>query len=250
MSLQRKGEATPPYFAERLEPADAVSPHRFADEAEQANWVAKSISEDLSSGELEADDILVVMPNPYTTKSSANVVTRSLEQLGIASHLAGVTSSQDELFVRDSVAIANIFRSKGNEAPMVYVLNSQWCHSGVELRRLRNTLFTAITRSRAWVRICGWGDRMDGLVSEIEKVVQNEYRLIFDVPTPPELERMRTIHRDRSEDELSRIDQSVEGLRDLLDLLQRGEIEIESLPPDVRTGLARLIADGGGDDVG
>ena len=34
-------------------------------------------------------------------------------------------------------------------APMVYIVNAEYCAQGAEMITLRNTLFTAITRSRA-----------------------------------------------------------------------------------------------------
>ena len=47
-----------------------------------------------------------------------------------------------------SITVSGIFRAKGNEAPMVYIANADYCASGHEMIRLRNILFTAITRSR------------------------------------------------------------------------------------------------------
>jgi superfamily I DNA and RNA helicase len=92
-------------------------------------------------------------------------------------------TSRDEISMKGSVAIANIYRSKGNEAPMVYVVNAQYCFSGYELTKLRNVLFTAITRCRAWVRISGWGSGMLKLMEEINAIQTNHYRLSFRIPT-------------------------------------------------------------------
>ena len=62
----------------------------------------------------------------------------------------------------ESVAFTGIYRAKGNEAAMVYVINSDLCYdSTFELAKKRNQLFTAITRSKAWVRVLGVGENMN-----------------------------------------------------------------------------------------
>src|SRR5690606_23250168 len=107
----------------------------------------------LNEDELEPDDILIVLPDSYTSKTRGNQIMRALSRLRIRSHLVGVTNSRDAVFAPDSVAIAHIYRAKGNEAPMVYVMDAQYADKERNLVTRRNILFTAITRSRAWVRI-------------------------------------------------------------------------------------------------
>ena len=62
---------------------------------------------------------------------------------------------------------------------MVYLVNSDYCISGFELIKRRNILFTAITRSRAWVRLAGCGGRMEKLAEEVRKVVSSDYKLRY-----------------------------------------------------------------------
>jgi superfamily I DNA and RNA helicase len=78
---------------------------------------------------------------------------RALSDHSVSAHLVGVTTTRDEVFQPNSVAITHIFRAKGNEAPMVYVVHAEFCQIGFELSRKRNILFTGMTRSRAWVRL-------------------------------------------------------------------------------------------------
>jgi superfamily I DNA and RNA helicase len=200
--------------------------------------VAAEIKKNLQYDELEHEDVLVVFPEAYTLSTEAAIVSRALQALGIASHVAGVTRSQDELFHKRSVAICHIHRAKGNEAPVVYVMNAQECYAGPELTRRRNTLFTAITRSRAWVRIVGVGPKMDTLAREIDEVRKNNYQLIFKVPTEAEINRLRTIHRDMSEAErakLRKVKQKLEETRRLLT-----ELDLEEMPPDLLEQLEKL----------
>jgi superfamily I DNA and RNA helicase len=249
VELERAATSYPQYFPKLLRPDDAVSLHAFQDEVEQDTWVAQQIAANLTADELEADDILVVLPDAYTSKRRATRFARVLALHGIDSHLAGVSSSVDELFVRDSVAMAHIYRAKGNEAPMVYVVDSQYAINEPNQITRRNTLFTAITRSRAWVRICGWGDRMPTIAEEVERVKGTGYHLDFVIPTSEELARLRRIHRDRSDAEVASLKRATRNAKELLEAFERGEVELEDLPPAVRTRLARLIEADPSDDA-
>ena len=54
--------------------------------------------------------------------------------------------------------------------PWFYILDGEYGNRNIDLINVRNTLFTAITRSRAWVRIVGTGSGMTELASEIKNV--------------------------------------------------------------------------------
>jgi superfamily I DNA and RNA helicase len=240
VDLERSPASTPEYFEERLTPDDAVVVKSFGSTSEQDLWLAKRIVDNLQSDELEADDLLIVLPNPRTAKSRASQLSRVLSDNGLISHLVGVNSSTDQMFIRGSVAMAHIFRAKGNEAPMVYVLDAQYAVEPFGAVTRRNTLFTAMTRSRAWVRVYGWGDGMKALEEEFEKVKRAAYHLRFRVPTAAELARMRRLNRDRSDSEVATLDRVQQGMQMMFDLLDRGEIDVEDLPAELRHRLSQL----------
>ena len=213
--LERSPDSYPEYFKGRIEPEEAVSSHVFHDVHEQARWIAGNVKINLEEDELDPDDILIVLPNAISSKRDAQVILDALWQQGINGHLVGVGNSQDEMFRHDSVAIAHIYRSKGNEAPMVYVANAQYCVAGPGLITRRNILFTAITRSKAWVRICGWGPSMWELEAEIKAITNNDYRLRFTIPTQQELANIRRINRDLTRSEQAKINEVNDGLKNL-----------------------------------
>jgi superfamily I DNA and RNA helicase len=199
--------------------------------------------------ELEEDDILIVLPDTYRAKSRAPRLKAELRRRKIASHLVGVDTSADSIFRPDSVAIAHIFRAKGNEAPMVYAIDSQNAATQVNAVSRRNILFTAITRSRAWVRITGWGERLDPIQAELDQILSQNFQLNFTIPTEAELRTMRHVHRERAADEEASILRATEGLSMFLEALDAGEIDLEDLPPAIRTRLAStLLTDENGDD--
>ena len=243
VTLERGPQSYPGYFPELLEREDAVSSQIFEDPQQQAQWVAQEIRRNLDEDELEHDDILIILPHAYTARSQAEIVLDALAKVRVNGHLVGVTTSQDEIFVPNSIAIANIYRSKGNEAPMVYILNSQFCVGGRGLTTLRNILFTAITRSKAWVRICGWGTQMESLQREIETIRANDFKLTFRIPTDEDLIHMRQIHRDLTASEKARADAAEQAFRTFLEAVRRGDTSVETLPIDLRSQFAQVFRD-------
>ncbi|WP_198167345.1 DEAD/DEAH box helicase [Microbispora sp. ATCC PTA-5024] len=241
VALERSRDSSPEYFNSLLNAPDAVSINSFAGEDEQDAWVARQIAINLAEDELEPDDILIVLPDAYRAQSRAPRLMRELRRHQISCHLVGVNTSLDGVFVPGSVAIAHIYRAKGNEAPMVYAIDSQHAGYGANLVTRRNMLFTAITRSRAWVRITGWGEKMDLIASEAQAVADRNFLLEFNVPTVEELRSLRHIHRDRSpEDEVS-MRKATEGLAAFLEAIDRGDMEWRDLPASLRTRLVTSL---------
>ncbi len=131
--LRRAQSATPRFFAELINPQDAVSFHAFESPDQELEWLAAAIHENLTTDEIEHDDILIVVPEALTIRSTAPRIMRALRQHQITAHLAGVTTSRDEVFSPESVAITSIYRAKGNEAPIVYVIGADYCQGGFNL---------------------------------------------------------------------------------------------------------------------
>ena len=113
---------------------------------------------------------------------------------------------------------------------MVYIVNSEYSVDGPELIKLRNILFTAITRSRAWVRICGVGNGMDELTDEINKCVSNNFKLEFKVPTIDEIKSMREKHKDISKEENKKIQKARNDIRSIISSFESGSVDIDMIP--------------------
>ncbi|MEU8854197.1 ATP-binding domain-containing protein [Streptomyces sp. NPDC048556] len=241
VTLERKHDSAPSYFRDYVSVDDAVVMQRFDSQESQDIWVAQDIKKILTEDELEHDDILIVLPDVYRAKSRAPRLMRTLQEHGIPSHLVGVNTSVDTVFLRGSVALAHIFRAKGNEAPMVYVIDSQNAASNVNTVTRRNTLFTAITRSRAWVRITGYGDAMDVVAREIETVREKNFQLEFKIPSRRSLAQIRHLHSDQSANSAGKAKRATEGLQMFLEAYEADEIDLDEIPPAMRTRLMRKL---------
>lgn len=247
VTLARTPTSSPLFLEEPGKVDELIQFKTFKDAGEQAQWIADSIAKNLAEDELRPEDIIVINPDPKSTQRQVGSVRKILFEKGIASHLAGVDTSSDVFFQPDSASVAftGIFRAKGNEAGMVYVMNSQDCYqSWGEIGRVRNRLFTAITRSKAWVRVVGHGPDMKELESEFERVKENDFKLKFKYPDEPLRKRLRVVNRDMSAEEQRRVQTAQRNMATLVQELHEGSIQLEDLPEEQVIALRKLLGMG------
>lgn len=248
VTLYRAEEATHKFLEQETSIDDIISFKTFKDKNEQAKAIADDIEDNLKNNELLHKDIIVINPMALTTKDEVALIRSILNRKGIRSHIAGDTNS-DEFFSPESIAFTGINRAKGNEVPFVYILNGQECYSNQffqnrGLRERRNILFTAITRSKAWVRVFGIGKRMELLTEEFNNTKANNFELNFEYPTKEQIEKMNLITRDITENEENQIAKDTESLFSIQNILERinsGSAVLEDYPTEMHNTLKALL---------
>lgn len=232
VTLSRTQETSPRFLEDHSPLEDLIKFIKFETASEQLDYLIQSIQDDINNEELRAEDIVVINPNPLTTQKQTSPARQKLFSLGINSELAGVSTSADVFTKAGCVTFTGIFRAKGNEAGMVYIINAQdsaygWDKTATALER--NRLFTAITRSKAWVRVLGVGQRMDTLIAEWNTLKANNYKLSFTYPTEEEKAKLRVINKElRGEGRVRR--RSIKMQRELLlQAVQRGDLDADQL---------------------
>jgi superfamily I DNA and RNA helicase len=243
VTLERTGDSSPYFLEKHSEISDLVQFYNFSSAKEQDAWVAEQISINIKQDELEPGDIIVINPDPFSTRKVVGPIRRILFEQGIQNHLAGVDTSPDIFFDEDgkSVAFTGIYRAKGNEAGMVYIINAQDCHFSLGgMATLRNRLFTAITRSKAWVRVVGFGDGMQRLIEEFNRVKEENFRLKFRYPTAEERKHLNIVNRDKDE---KIVLEGARNLQKVLKELQSGRVALEDLPADQVEYLRSILID-------
>ena len=242
--LARSQAASPAFLEKHSANDDIISFETFADAETQAEWLAQSIKENLQRDDLNPSDILVINPDPRTTVTNVGPTRELLQKMGINSHVAGVDTSPDVFYLgeRQSITFTGIHRAKGNEAAMVYVINAHECHAAFHnLGTIRNRLFTAITRSKAWIRILGYGSGMVALTGEFERLKAKNFELQFQYPTSEQLKRLRVVHRDISERQLELIHSRQQDVATLLHDLESGDVTPDDLDPDTLRRLRDIL---------
>ena len=248
--LERTENSSPKFLESHSTIDDLILFKSFETKKEQDDWVTEEIIKNIKNDELRADDIIVINPNPITTKEAVAPIRKALFENGFQSHVAGVDSSPDVFFDsdRESIAFTGIYRAKGNEAAMVYVINSQDCFQADNIftlnsdnAKLRNRLFTAITRSKAWVRVVGVGSQMDGLVCEYNRIKEHDFKLDFIYPTEEQRKHLNIVNRDISEAEKTNIAKKRQNVSDLLRDIEEGKLFLEDLGAEQIEKLKKLL---------
>jgi superfamily I DNA and RNA helicase len=245
--LARTPDSSPPFLEAPEEADNLLEFFEFADAAQQARWLVDQIEKNLTEDELHHDDIIVINPDPISTVKQVAIPRRLLFEKGIQSHVAGVDTSSDVFFrgEEESVAFTGIFRAKGNEAGMVYVINAQDCYGGpYNAGKVRNQLFTAITRSKAWVKVLGVGPQMAKLKEEYGRVQAQNYELNFVYPPEEVRKKLKVVNRDRSALEQKTIKGAAINLQQLISDIGAGRVLLEDLPAEDISAL-RLLLDNG-----
>ena len=244
VTLHRNASTSPLFLEEHSEPEDLIQFYMFQDRIQQAEWLVSQIITNLQKDELQYDDIIVINPNPLTTRDEVGLIQNKLHAKRIPTHIAGI-STTPEILVQESkrsVTFAGVHRAKGNQAGMVYVINA---HDGLDSRlnlaTIRNRLFTAMTRSKAWVRVVGVGPNMQLLLEEYERLKNRDFRLEFIYPTAEQRHKLRTIHRHTTREERANVEEGQSDLSRLVIGLERGNIRREDLDPKLVNNLLKQL---------
>lgn len=229
VTLYRTPETSPQFLEDHSSIDELIQFRRFENCEQEAEWIASEIEKNLSAEELKYQDIMIIHPDPKVTKNYVSNIRLRLMEKNIKSHIVGVQTTPDDFFQDDSIAISQIYRAKGNEAAMVYMVNADLCARGINLSRKRNIIFTAMTRSKAWVRVSGIGENMDLLINEYNNIREKDFRLEFIYPDVKQRKNMRIIHRDMTQSEVREIRKSNSTLIELVSKIKNGEIQKEDL---------------------
>lgn len=234
VTLQRTSDTSPEFLENHSRVEDLIKFICFNNQQEQTEWLVNEIKKNLENEELMHEDIVVINPDPRTTRTNVGAVRSRLLEMGISNHIAGIDTSPDVFKSERSITFTGIHRAKGNEAGMVYIINAEECYSGMQtgldLARVRNQLFTAITRSKAWVRVLGIGKKMDELKMEYDRLCSKNFQLEFRYPTEEEIDNLRVVHRDAPRKD---IEKSEDFLSEIVDDIQSGKYHLDDLDENI-----------------
>ena len=171
-----------------------IETHLARDFDGECHWAAEKVNE-LIVGGLNPHDVILISLDDREARSSFRQISQKLAGLRINSHnLLADPYSDPPFFVEGHVTLSTIYRAKGNEAPAVIVVGLDG--AGRRTRQGRNKVFTAFTRSKAWLRVSGMGSIAKGLIEEISIATANFPQLKFKMP---DLRQVEFIQRDLSQ---------------------------------------------------
>lgn len=194
VTLYRTKETSPELL--KVDPDDIILFSSYNDSKSMYEALLEMIKDDLGPNELTPRDIMIIDMDTfdygknrqflsgmqfslnYSDNQEILINEQAEKKYNFKIHTAGAASPED-FFRDDSVVYSSIRRAKGNESFVVYIVNAQKCVSSLRRRSDRNGLFTAITRSKGWVRVLGFGEDMDALSQEFEEIKKQNFKLHF-----------------------------------------------------------------------
>lgn len=242
VTLARTAESSPRFLEEHSTVDDLINFTCFQDSREQSEWLVEQIVKNIREEELRPEDIVVINPDPIKTVDAVGYARSLLFQRGINSELAGVSTSRDVFSKEGAITFTGIFRAKGNEAGMVYVINAQDCFGGFTRSQQainRNRLFTAITRSKAWVRVLGIGPHMRELSNEFEQLKARNFQLDFVYPSVEQKAQLKLINVDPTPRQAARERRLKKQRDELIKAAESGALDIDQLILDLQIAANR-----------
>ncbi|GAB5496612.1 MAG: hypothetical protein Phyf2KO_16920 [Phycisphaerales bacterium] len=215
-----------------------ISVERHDSLQQELQAVAASIAHDVNEEDVAPERILVISLEHRARDVLSELQYRLIEH-NIASVIPGLVDGSDAFAEEGRVTLSTVFRAKGNEAPIVYIVCFDRLIDYVHGFKMRNNAFTAISRSKGWLRISGSGAKMVEAEREISAIRADLPRLRFTFPDMREVQRnldqsirvrQRTIQRAQSSlEQLANLDDaafmelSQEQRRALLERLRAHE---------------------------
>jgi superfamily I DNA and RNA helicase len=161
---------------------------------EEINWVVEDACAFLRGG-LLPEDIIVIALDDRNSRNYFKRLSSSFALAGIATNnIHADPYSEPPFSIPEKITLSTVYRAKGNEAAVVYVVgvDAVWLRQRSE----RNKLFVAFTRTKAWLRVSGCNGATVAIGQEIDAAAADFPYLRFKMPN---LSQMNLIQRDMSE---------------------------------------------------
>ncbi|MCT7604556.1 ATP-binding domain-containing protein [Aliarcobacter butzleri] len=192
---------------------------KFDNFDEEAKYVSSQIKKIIDEEKIEPSNIFVITLDTRNSQEHLSHIRSILIRDNIRCIMPGFQSEDGVNFrVQNRVTLTTAFKAKGNEASIVFVINSQEAISDPKFRK-RNALFVSITRSLGWCTITGNGIHMNKLENEYKTTLDNYPHFKISVNNIDSIKSRRkilSIDEDELEDAEEKIDNLLANHEDLL----------------------------------
>jgi superfamily I DNA and RNA helicase len=164
--------------------------HQAANLDEECEWVVDAIQRFLDCG-LAPEEILVISLDDRNARAYLSTIAEQLAVRNIASNnIIADPYNEPPFTIAGKVSLSTVYRAKGNEAAVVFAVGVD----GIQTRTRggRNKVFTAFTRTKAWLRVSGVGRAAERFGEELATASGNAPDMRFEMP---DLARIETIQR-------------------------------------------------------
>lgn len=224
VTIKRPRHNSPLDVAQFVGKDDVLRAESFSEFSGEVEWIAADIRKFLGEG-FKPQDILVICLDDQNSRAYFGEIARALSNTDAKiNNIVHTRSGVPEFFIDGHITMSTVYKSKGNEAPVVYACGVDALSSHLKTRKGRNKVFTALTRAKAWARVSGVQPAATPIVEEVRSALRNSPYFEFEYPDPRDID---VIERDRSE-RLAKLEQ-VQELISELDMWDIDPSEIQDL---------------------
>lgn len=155
----------------------------------EIDWMLREVEKFLEGG-LSPEEIVVISLDDRHAKNYLSRIAEGLAARGIASNnVIADPYNEPPFMIPGKVTLSTVYRAKGNEAAAVFAVGID----AVETRSRdgRNKIFTAFTRSKAWLRVSGIGEPATRIFGELRKARELCPQIQFKMPNLREIETIQ-----------------------------------------------------------
>lgn len=169
----------------------SLSMEIFENHVIECKHVAGCIMNDIQKEGLLPDDICVICLDTKNIATYYGLISKYLNSNHINTfNMLTAPNANKKFSFEGCVTLATLNKAKGNETGMVYIVGTDAVFNKADNVIERNKLFTAMTRAKGWVHITGSGSSMSKCQEELDKLTQNDFKLVFNQPST---EQTRTV---------------------------------------------------------
>ena len=194
--IERPAENSPIDLAAIPGAGQSFLARSFEKYSEEIDWVVAEFKSFLADGLRPQDIMIVSLDDRNAKKYFADIAERLLNEGSQVNNLSLPTFDMPNFFVEGAVTLSTVYKAKGNEAAVVFVVGLDGVAYEVDEVRARNKIFAAFTRSRAWLRVSGLAGPTSKLFAEMKATIDNFPAFRFVYPDP---NVVRMIQRDLAE---------------------------------------------------
>ncbi|MGF1588488.1 MAG: pentapeptide repeat-containing protein [Pleurocapsa sp.] len=187
-----------PNIISELWQGEMINFDRFVSRQQELTVLADKIEQNITQDNFQPDRevLIIVLGSAYAAASLVKQTATFLINRGINIYLPTQSSFNcldparqrhpNQFWHPGAITISTIHRAKGQEADMVYLIGLDLIAQDESNLYLRHQLFTALTRTRAWVNISGIGDY--SLYRELSQLIASKNNITFTVTSLPQRE--------------------------------------------------------------
>ncbi len=196
VELKRPSENSPNNIGELYPKIPPLKVESFLNKEEEINFIVENITNLINIEKVNPQDIFVInLPGKNVQKEFMLIQTK-LYSKGINSKIPGIFDEADDFGTKDNVTLSTAMRSKGNEAPIVFVMGLEKIitSDAVWQRINRSFTFVSMTRAKGWCFLTSSGEHAKDFLEEYSKISRDFPHLKFIYPSKVQMENIHRIN--------------------------------------------------------